>query len=46
MPKPGPRVTYRYTNEFKATAVRLSQLAGVAVGDDAGKSLTGMFDRR
>lgn len=35
MPKPGPRTTYRYTQEFKATAVRLSQLPGVAVGDVA-----------
>ena len=35
MPKPGPRTTYRYTQEFKATAVRLSLLPGVAVGDVA-----------
>ena len=35
MPKPGPRTTYRYTQEFKATAVRLSQLPGVAVRDVA-----------
>lgn len=35
MPTPGPRTTYRYSNEFKATAVRLSQLPGVAVGDVA-----------
>jgi transposase len=35
MPKPGPRTTYKYTPEFKATAVRLSQLPGVAVGDVA-----------
>ncbi|QRP63521.1 transposase [Rhodanobacter sp. FDAARGOS 1247] len=35
MPKPGPRTTYRYTDQFKATAVRLSQLPGVAVGDIA-----------
>ena len=35
MPKPGPRTTYRYTDRFKATAVRLSQLPGVAVGDVA-----------
>lgn len=35
MPKPGPRTTYKYTQEFKATAVRLSQLPGVAVGDVA-----------
>lgn len=30
MPRPGPRTTYRYSEEFKATAVRLSQLKGVA----------------
>jgi len=35
MPKPGPRTTYKYTDEFKATAVRLSQLGGVAVQDVA-----------
>ena len=35
MPKPGPRTTYRYSPEFKATAVRLSQLPGVSVGDVA-----------
>jgi len=35
MPKPGPRTTYRYSDHFKATAVRLSRLAGVAVGDVA-----------
>jgi len=35
MPTTGPRTTYRYSNEFKATAVRLSQLPGVAVGDVA-----------
>ena len=35
MPKPGPRTTYRYTQDFKATAVRLSQLPGVAVCDVA-----------
>ena len=35
MPKPGPRTTYRYSESFKATAVRLSQLPGVAVGDVA-----------
>jgi transposase len=35
MPKPGPRTTYRYSDHFKATAVRLSQLPGVAVGDVA-----------
>lgn len=35
MPRPGPRTTYKYTEEFKATAVRLSNLAGVAVQDVA-----------
>jgi transposase len=35
MPKPGPRTTYQYSDAFKATAVRLSQLPGVAVSDVA-----------
>ena len=35
MPTPGPRTTYRYSRDFKATAVRLSQLPGVAVQDVA-----------
>ena len=35
MPKPGPRTTYKYSDEFKATAVRLSQLDGIAVQDVA-----------
>ena len=35
MPRPGPRTTYKYSEEFKATAVRLSQIAGVAVKDVA-----------
>ncbi len=35
MPRPGPRTTYRYSSEFKATAVRLSQLPGVSVRDVA-----------
>ena len=35
MPRPGPRTTPRYSNEFKATAVKLSQMRGVAVGDVA-----------
>lgn len=35
MPKPGPRSLYKYTDEFKATAVRLSQLPGVQVQDVA-----------
>ena len=35
MPKPGPRTTPRYSTQFKATAVRLSQMPGVAVQDVA-----------
>ena len=35
MPKQGPRTTYKYSDEFKATAVRLSQLPGVEVQDVA-----------
>jgi transposase len=35
MPKPGPRTTYKYSDEFKATAVRLSNLPGVAIQDVA-----------
>ena len=35
MPKPGPRTTARYSHDFKATAVRLSQLPGVLVQDVA-----------
>lgn len=35
MPEPSPRTTCRYAEEFKATAVRLSLLPGVAVGDIA-----------
>lgn len=35
MPHPGPRTTYRYTDHFKATAVRLSELPGVCVADVA-----------
>lgn len=35
MPTPGPRTTYRYNDEFKATAVRLSELPGVAIKDVA-----------
>ncbi len=35
MPTPGPRTTPRYSDEFKATAVRLSQVPGVAVQDVA-----------
>ena len=35
MPRPGPRTTPRYTEAFKATAVRLSRLPGVSVQDVA-----------
>lgn len=35
MPKPGPRTTTRYSEQFKATAVRLSELPGVRVQDVA-----------
>lgn len=35
MPRPGPRTTYRYSDEFKATAVRLSELPDVDVQDVA-----------
>ncbi len=35
MPRPGPRTTYKYSDEFKATAVRLSSLPGVAIQDVA-----------
>ena len=35
MARPGPRTTYRYSEQFKATAVKLSRLPGVAVGDVA-----------
>ena len=35
MPKAGPRTTHRYSDEFKATAVRLSELPGVAIQDVA-----------
>ena len=35
MPKPDPRTTVRYSEQFKATAVRLSRLPGVQVQDVA-----------
>jgi transposase len=35
MPRPGPRTTARYSERFKATAVRLSELPGVEVQDVA-----------
>ena len=36
MPRPGPRTTNKYSDRFKATAVKLSELPGVAVQDVAG----------
>ena len=38
MPKPGPRTTYRYSRDFNATAVRLSQLQDMRVRRYAGQS--------
>jgi transposase len=35
MPRPGPRTTYKYSDRFKVTGVRLSQLRGVSVQDVA-----------
>ena len=35
MPKPGPRTTNRYSDRFKATAVKLSELPGIVVQDVA-----------
>jgi transposase len=35
MPKPGPRTIFRYSDEFKAAAVRLSLQPGVQVNDVA-----------
>jgi transposase len=35
MPKPGPRTTNKYSDRFKATAVRLSQLRGVSIQEVA-----------
>jgi transposase len=35
VPRPGPRTTSKYSDRFKATAVRLSELRGVAVQDVA-----------
>jgi transposase len=35
MRRPGPRTTNRYSDRFKATAVRLSELPGVEVQDVA-----------
>ncbi len=35
MARPGPRTTYRYSDEFKATAVWLSQLPGGSVREVA-----------
>jgi transposase len=35
MPRPGPRTTNKYSDRFKAAAVRLSELPGVEVQDVA-----------
>ncbi len=35
MPKPGPRTTYKYSDSFKAMAVKLSHAKGVEVQDVA-----------
>jgi transposase len=35
MPRPGPRTTAKYSDRFKATAVRLSELPGVEVKEVA-----------
>lgn len=35
MPRPGPKTTGKYGDQFKATAVRLSELPGVDVQDVA-----------
>ena len=35
MPRPGPRTTSKYSERFKATAVKLRELPGVAVQDVA-----------
>ena len=35
MPKPGPRTTNKYSERFKASAVRLSELPGIEVKDVA-----------
>lgn len=35
MGRPGPRTTARYSEDFKAMAVRLSQMPGIAVQDVA-----------
>ena len=35
MPKAGPRTTRAYSDEFKATAVKLSELPGVQIKDVA-----------
>jgi transposase len=38
MPRPGPRTTFKYSDRFKATAVKLSRVRGIAIQDVA-KSL-------
>ena len=43
MPRPGPRTTNKYSDRFKATAVRPSELPGVAVQDVAESLYTHPF---
>jgi transposase len=43
MPKPGPKTTTRYSEQFKATAVRLSRLPGVQVQDIAASLYIHLF---
>jgi transposase len=45
MAKPGPRRAYRCSDQFKATAVRPSQLPGVSVQDVAISLYTMQFHR-
>jgi transposase len=45
MPKSGPRTTTRYSDEFKATAVRLSELPGVRVKDVSRHAKKGIAER-
>ena len=43
MPRPGPRTTNKYSDRFKAAAVRLSELPGVEVKDVAESLYTHPF---
>jgi hypothetical protein len=46
MPRPGPRTTNKYSDRFKATAVRLSELPGVEVQDVAASLYTPNLEAR